>query len=178
MDVERLKELRTRLNSLQFTKDANYYCDLLSLIDAEIARIDSTDSTRAMDEAVRDAIDWQECLKQDAQHKWKREDPEWKAESGAQEQHDAMIAAYDLAIQALRRMQPDNAGLDMDADDYGNGYSRGYADGLQAQMWTEPCAWCEKTLTLFTHSGKYIPENQPPRNYCSACGRKLKGEEK
>ena len=38
---------------------------------------------------------------------------------------------------------------------------------------TTSCEWCDKTLMLFTKSGKYIPENQPPRNYCPNCGRKL-----
>ena len=39
---------------------------------------------------------------------------------------------------------------------------------------TTSCEWCDKTLMLFTKSGKYIPENQPPRNYCPNCGRKIK----
>ena len=42
---------------------------------------------------------------------------------------------------------------------------------------TTSCEWCDKTLMLFTKSGKYIPENQPPRNYCPNCGRKIKEEE-
>ena len=43
----------------------------------------------------------------------------------------------------------------------------------QASYEDDKCEWCDKTLTLFTNSGKYIPENQPPRIYCTACGRKL-----
>ena len=42
---------------------------------------------------------------------------------------------------------------------------------------TTSCEWCDKTLMLFTKSGKYIPENQPPRNFCPNCGRKLKENE-
>ena len=131
------------------------------------------------------------------------------------------VEALDTALACMRQMEIDlypKAGLDHDADDWGNGYSRGYADGLQAlrQMgstepdcstaeWQggkclgygrsdtddepcevckacpkqasyvdEPCEWCDKTLTLFTHSGKFIPENQPPRSFCSACGRMVK----
>ena len=41
---------------------------------------------------------------------------------------------------------------------------------------TTSCEWCDKTLMLFTKSGKYIPENQPPRNYCPNCGRRLEGK--
>lgn len=46
----------------------------------------------------------------------------------------------------------------------------------QASYDDDKCEWCDKVLTLFTHSGKYIPENQPPRNYCPNCGRHIGGE--
>ena len=42
---------------------------------------------------------------------------------------------------------------------------------------TTSCEWCDKTLMLFTKSGKHIPENQPPRNYCPNCGRRIKEEQ-
>ena len=39
----------------------------------------------------------------------------------------------EIARQSVTDKYP-NAGIDPDADDWGNGYSRGYADGLQSQM--------------------------------------------
>lgn len=86
---------------------------LTSLIDAEIARQSVTD------EAVQRAIEWAE--------------QERKNSFRYMDFGDADSAA--LAITALRQMKPDlylQAGNDPEADDWANGYSRGYADGLQA----------------------------------------------
>lgn len=135
------------------------------------------------------AIGWQESEKASAQNDWERAGAELRMEPGAQAQHGERMAAFDLAIQALRQMEIDmypRAGLDHDADDWSDGYSRGYADGLQArQMRTsepdvfEPCEWCDITGDWIyevavirnrrkTHKGEM-------KNYCPNCGRKLEG---
>jgi len=61
------------------------------------------------DEAVQRAIDWLEAEKESAQNDWERSGAEWRMEPGTQEQHDERMAAFDLAIQALRQMRkPEN----------------------------------------------------------------------
>lgn len=96
-----------------------------------------------LDAATIDAIEWLEFMKRCHNELWNSADEEDRLEPGAYEQHKSTLKAFDLAIQGLHQMR------------------------------TDPCEWCDKTLTLFTNSGKFIPENQPPRNYCTNCGRKL-----
>jgi hypothetical protein len=137
MEIEQLKELRHRV-VYQEVLDLDDGSDreiITDLIDAEIARQSVTD------EAVLEAIG----ILEEPEY-WITLVNDW---GDVKTQPDKqLIDACNLAIQALRPMQP-----------------------------VKPCEWCEKTLTLFTHSGKYIPEYQPPKNYCSACGRALKDGE-
>ena len=85
------------------------------------------------------------------------------------------------SIAALRQMKQDNAGLDPDADDYGNGYSRGYADGLR-QMRTEPCEWCELAehceyeVTYFEDDNRWATSRRLMPKYCPNCGRRISNE--
>lgn len=58
-----------------------------------------------MDE-LRRAIEWMEIEKESAQNSWERAGAEWRIEPGTQEMHDEQMAAFDLAIQALRQMKP------------------------------------------------------------------------
>ena len=59
------------------------------------------------DEKIRQAIEWQSCLKDHHQHEWEGTDIDWQMEPGAQAEHDEMMQAFDLAIQALRQMKGD-----------------------------------------------------------------------
>lgn len=52
------------------------------------------------------AIEWLEAEKASAQNDWERSGAEWRMEPGAQAQHNERMAAFDLAIQALRQMKP------------------------------------------------------------------------
>ena len=104
MDKERLEELREEVTRHRaFIDDhamnTSTEDDVLELIDAEIVRQSVTD------EAVQRAIGWQEAEKESAQNDWERAGAEWRMEPGTQEQHDERMAAFDLAIQALRQMR-------------------------------------------------------------------------
>lgn len=104
MKRERLEELRDETAQYRAVADdrcmsTQYEDDILALIDAELARQSVTD------EAVQRAIEWAEHIKKYHQDKWKHAEPEWRAEPGAQEQEDELMAAFDLAIQALCQMR-------------------------------------------------------------------------
>jgi rubrerythrin len=57
-------------------------------------------------EATQKAIEWQQSLKQHHQREWEKTDIDWQMEPGAQEQHEAMMASFDMAIQALQQYAP------------------------------------------------------------------------
>lgn len=136
------------------------------------------------DEAVQRAISWIESDKIDRQRDWDQQDHDWKSEPGAKEMHEDFMSAFELAIQGLRQMR---TGPDCSTAEWQGGYCLGYGKSdtddepcdtckacpKQANYDDDKCEWCDKILTLFTNSGKYMPENQPPRNYCTNCGRKL-----
>lgn len=192
-DKERLKELREEVYELLRCpmsvwngtgyEDVNELTesgrDLLALIDSALAEPSDAD--------VAEAIEWMEIEKETAQNSWERAGAEWRMEPGAQEMHDEQMAAFDLAITALSQMRTEP---DCSTAEWQGGYCLGYGKSdtddepcdvckscpKQASYADDKCEWCDKTLTLFTNSGKYIPENQPPRNYCPNCGRHIGGE--
>lgn len=119
MDIERLKELKDYLrvaNELSILNDDNLMQRIvdnndvtntidiaIELLNAEIARQSVTD------DAVQRAIEWQEAEKESAQTDFERSDADWRMEYGVKETHDERMAAFDLAIQALRQMRkPEN----------------------------------------------------------------------
>jgi len=179
--AERMDELIRAVDEI-FVGKIPSVDDLLCIHQVLVERRDAElDRQSVTDEAVQRAIEWLEAEKESVQTDFERSDADWRMEYGVKETHDERMAAFDLAIQALRQMEIDlypKAGLDPDAGDWGNGYSRGYADGLQArQMRSEPCEWCDITGDWIyevavirnrrkTHKGEM-------KNYCPNCGRKL-----
>ena len=107
------------------------------------------------------------------------------------------VEALDTALACMHQMKPDlypKAGIDPDADDWGNGYSRGYADGLQAlrQMGstkhstdstraTEPCEWCGTHKNMMVTGIRTDWRDDDvflgKVSYCPNCGCDLKGGE-
>ena len=57
-----------------------------------------------MDDLQR-AIKWLEAEKESVQTDFERSDADWRMEYGVKETHDERMAAFDLAIQALRQMR-------------------------------------------------------------------------
>ena len=56
------------------------------------------------DDAVKDAISWLESDKNDRQRELERSDADWRMEYGVKETHGERMAAFNMAIQALRQM--------------------------------------------------------------------------
>ena len=150
MTIERLEELKDYVGDMSINTSAefNIQLDILSLIDSEISRQQTTseDVQRAIhwfsdrssvavymngevqpnfhkahqdvlhtidnilqqyapptSEATQKAIGWQQSLKQHHQREWEKTDVDWQLEPGAQEQHNEMMASFDMAIQALQK---------------------------------------------------------------------------
>jgi hypothetical protein len=143
MDKERLKELKCEYMALY----QNGYIKL-PLLDDLLAIIDSA-LAEPSDVDVADAIKvmTEMLLFMDG-----------TIPADAMSNYGDERQVYETAIAALRQYQkPTDGSTDVSTDST-------RATG---------CEWCDKILTLFTNSGKYMPENQPPRNYCTNCGRKL-----
>jgi hypothetical protein len=193
MDKERLKELKCEYMALY----QNGYIklplldDLLALIDSALAEPSDVD--------VADAIEDFEKIKSNYMRTAKAFDG---SRDPIYAESCKSIGRYDLAITALRQYQkPTDEAVQRAIEDLESGYHRAEMlddDYIDLPISTETialaitalrqmgstdvstdstratgCEWCDKILTLFTNSGKYIPENQPPRNYCPNCGRKL-----
>lgn len=93
------------------------------------------------------AIEWLEAEKASVQTDFERSDADWRMEYGVKETHDERMAAFDLAIQALRQMR------------------------------SEPCEWCDgnshKWLSVDPHAIGFdvYPDNY--HKFCPNCGRPL-----
>jgi DNA polymerase elongation subunit (family B) len=146
MKVERLKELKDYVGDMSINTSAefNIQLDILSLIDAEISRQQTTS------EATQKAIEWQQSLKQHHQREWEKTDVDWQMEPGAQEQHNEMMASFDMAIQSLQQYAP-----------------------------KEPCIYCDGSHPFDNFEAGFYGSDSDwwPGNYCPNCGRILKAGE-
>ena len=101
------------------------------------------------------ATEWIESYRTVEEKDWQDQDPEWRQEPGAQDYYHDMMQAFDLAIQALRQMR------------------------------TEPCEVCSNGECTMVGTDYHCESecavcryNLKDKNFCSNCGRPLKGGEK
>ena len=101
-------------------------------------------------EATQKAIGWQQSLKQHHQREWEKTDVDWQMEPGAQEQHNEMMASFDMAIQALQQYEP-----------------------------KEPCIYCDGSHPFDNFEAGFYGSDSDwwPGNFCPNCGRDLKAGE-
>jgi len=102
--AERMNELICAVDEI-FVGKIPSVDDLLCIHKVLVERRDAElDRQSVTDEAVQRAIGWQEAEKESAQNDWERAGADWRMEYGVKETHDERMAAFDLAIQALRQM--------------------------------------------------------------------------
>ena len=153
-------------------------------------------------DAVQRAIEWLEAEKESVQTDFERSDADWRMEYGVKETHDERMAAFDLAIQALRQMKPSDADVDkiiatgeylcgLNDDNLAdliiqtNEVQNYIVESFTAlrQMRSEPCWHCKGieahsiklVKTVMDEFGCELEAYDMPYKFCPNCGRKLEG---